>query len=158
MDATLARTRPPALPSRSLAFPKTYWSRLRLSLSQSEPSAHDDYELPPYPERTTKPNADHSRERPDGMSDCAGEKHSKKTGEPEGSPGNPQSGYLEIQLQPELDVAPLIRNSDNPGNRNDALEGLDGRDTSTLLNIEVSGVDVVVAVVEGVIELAAELQ
>src|ERR1039457_1707769 len=78
----------------------------------------------------------------------------QKNGEPEGSPSTTsQIDKGEVELQPKLDVAPLgrlraVRNT---------LLGTNGRHACTLLDVEVSSRDVVVAVVEGVVELAAEL-
>src|SRR5271166_167899 len=62
---------------------------------------------------------------------------------------------LEIDLQPELDVAALGRAG--RATVGYALHRIHRREVSARLDIQIGGLDVVVAVVKGVVELAAEL-
>src|SRR5215472_12399071 len=83
---------------------------------------------------------------------------SKKTGSPQAPRSSPVS-ESEVQLETELDIAAFQRRS----GRNDvatglAFDGLDGGYTRARLDIKVAGINVHVAVIEGIVEFAAELQ
>src|SRR5215469_13708978 len=86
---------------------------------------------------------------------------SEKIGEP--SPGSPSrtisisEAKLEVEFQRELNVAALESDGQDSATRL-ALDRLDRGHARALLNVEVAGIDVVVAVIEGVVPLRAELQ